>query len=148
MTERYEACVECGKSVLVSPQTPLVGEFQGRCNECLEALRVCGGCGQYIPLHEGISGDMCDMCWQAVEEQAMYYEVSVLVEGALSEDRDFDGWRQAWAYISSVRDAAPRHGKLTEVFVLEHQHAPQEECECGQYLTSHNPDYVWNEDAQ
>jgi hypothetical protein len=67
------------------------------------------------------------------------------LNGAVEEDTTWYHETLWLDYVSQVRDEARDHGYLTELFVVEHEHAPVAECECVQYLTDHMPVYVWND---
>ncbi len=72
----------------------------------------------------------------------MYLDASVIVDGALEEDSTFHDYLVFEAWLEGVKEDAASHGYLTEVFVVEHDHADleqDEECACVQYLTDHHP---------
>ena len=77
----------------------------------------------------------------------MYTEVSVVVDGALEEEQTFHDYLLLNEYVATIEDDAKSHGYLTQVYIIEHEHADlegDEECVCVQYLTDHHPSYSWN----
>lgn len=80
----------------------------------------------------------------ADEEAEGYVQVSVLVGGALVEERDLPPEEVA-EYRRQVGRQAVRVGLHTEVFLIPHPHpATEEECACVQFLQDHHPADVWN----
>lgn len=79
----------------------------------------------------------------------MYDQVSVVVDGALESEEIFTDYLLESEYIRSVAEDALGDGYETEVYVIEHDHSPDdEECACVQYLTDHHPRYVFPRDAE
>jgi hypothetical protein len=79
-----------------------------------------------------------DLSWKAGETAVRtFLEASVVVDGALADEREFDDGGDLDAWVDAVgREAtAP-----TEVYVLQHTHPDDyDECLCAQYATSHRP---------
>ncbi|PZR66789.1 MAG: hypothetical protein DLM66_12875 [Candidatus Dormiibacter spiritus] len=74
-----------------------------------------------------------------------YADVSVVVNGALDEERTFTDQLLLDDYVAQVGEEAGGDGYPTEVFVVWHEHDPDvEECECAQFLTNHHPYAAWN----
>lgn len=86
------------------------------------------------------------------EDMDGYYDVSVIVEGALDDDRVFGGLGGSLddgpsleEYVAQVSRKAEADGLETEVYVRYHGHELEiEECSCAQYETDHFPKYHWN----
>jgi hypothetical protein len=75
----------------------------------------------------------------------MYFDVSVIVNGALEETAEFYDYLVFEDWLESLKSDAESHGYLTEVYVIEHDHSPAvEDCVCVQYLTDHHPAHVFN----
>ncbi len=70
-----------------------------------------------------------------------YISAELVVGGAHMEGIEFPDGEGFEEWLSGVqRDAADDpSGELTEVYVTEHSHAPEYECECAQYLLDHKP---------
>jgi hypothetical protein len=97
-------------------------------------------------------------------EPQEYDEVSVVVDGVLEQVVCFDasqrviasdyGMTQAdgtqWTdFLDGIEATASQSGLRYEVFILSHGHPMDigdEECACAQYVTDHNPNYVFNDD--
>lgn len=60
-------------------------------------------------------------------------EAILLHEGALEEERVFHSQEALDAWCDQVLEAGG------EVYVIEHNHPLEEECECVQYLQDHRP---------
>lgn len=74
-----------------------------------------------------------------------FWDVSVIVEGALDASETFESSDGMEDYIARQEQAAKKDGLWTEVFVQYHGHPmAEEECACAQYETDHHPDYEWN----
>jgi hypothetical protein len=78
----------------------------------------------------------------------MYAEVTVIVDGALDQEATFTDYLLQEQFVDGVREDAEADGYPTEVFVIEHEHAPGAECECVQYVTDHHPRYAWNQEVK
>lgn len=73
-----------------------------------------------------------------------FYEVTLIVEGAMDETKLLDSETQIDDYVAGLRQ---EHNRISaesvwEVYVLKHEHSPMVECECGQYLADHHPTYT------
>ncbi len=69
-----------------------------------------------------------------------FLEASVVVDGALADEREFaDG--EEFGDLDAWVDAVRREATVpTEVYVLRHwHHEDYDECLCAQYATSHRP---------
>jgi hypothetical protein len=73
-----------------------------------------------------------------------YADVTVIVEGAVEEDSIFTDEVRLRKYIGQIEEQAKGDGYHTEVFILRHEHSPDVECECAQYVTDGRPAYEWN----
>lgn len=91
-----------------------------------------------------------------------YYDVSLVVDGALDEDRELPSDDALEQYMDKVRVQARAQADdartiraahddepnvwpnvpTWELYVLWHDHAPELECECVQYVQSHKPALV------
>lgn len=88
-----------------------------------------------------------------------YYDVDVIVEGALDESRTFveydDGTTQEFggrlgstldAWLNGLEAEAEKAGVVLGVYELFHGHELEaEDCECAQYVTDNNPTYVFGQ---
>ena len=70
-----------------------------------------------------------------------YDDVSVVVDGALEEERTIHDYLLLEEYVAAVKDDAIGHGYPTQIYVLHHEHnySPDHDCECVQYVTDHLP---------
>lgn len=68
-----------------------------------------------------------------------YTEITVIVGGAVDEDRVFttEETQDMDAYLARIK-CEDFSGELAEIFRLYHSHE-QGECECAQYVTDHAP---------
>ena len=73
-----------------------------------------------------------------------YADVSVIVDGALEEERTFHDETLMNDYLRQIKDEAAADGIRTEVYVLWHEHDDMDECECIQYVTDHHPYAVYD----
>ena len=80
-----------------------------------------------------------------------YWQVTVIVEGAIDCEVELVSDEALDAFIDEVKDAATEDGKPTEVYTLWHNHAPLTseddasfEDVCIQYATDLRPVFVWN----
>jgi hypothetical protein len=89
-----------------------------------------------------------------------YYDVTVVIEGAVDEDATFPetdegmiGMDQMidslriWAKQDKINGiaSAEQVNPWVQIFTLYHAHPlSDEECSCAQYVTDHHPEYEWN----
>lgn len=73
-----------------------------------------------------------------------YYQVDVIVEGALDDSFEFKSRERVEQLAKTVGEAADADGLATEIFVLYHPHNPGPECHCIQEAQDHHPEYSWN----
>lgn len=77
-----------------------------------------------------------------------YWQVSVICEGALDEDRQLTD-AQLQPFVDSIEEWANAHpDKDVEIYTLFHDHARGRECECIQYVTDHHPAHAWGPNAR
>lgn len=73
-----------------------------------------------------------------------YKEISVLVGGALDQteifsyDDIFEVVR-LYGFIADTQKAAEDTDERVELFEMSHDHEPDVDCECIQYVTDHKP---------
>ena len=77
----------------------------------------------------------------------MYTQVDVICEGALEESETFTDYLLLNKYLANLKTEALEDGVTLEVYILEHEHALDIECNCAQYVTDHNPNYVLGDGA-
>lgn len=76
-----------------------------------------------------------------------FYELSVIVEGALAIGEYVLTAGDLAARIEDVATDAHADGLETDVYILWHEHGPSvEDCTCVQYLTDHHPAYSFPAD--
>lgn len=74
----------------------------------------------------------------------MYSEVTTVVAGA-EEDREiFTDYAYEDHYLTDLENDAESTGYRIEVYRTEHDHHPDTDCECAQYVTDHRPFRVFN----
>ena len=76
-----------------------------------------------------------------------YATLTIVVEGALESETDYFDYALLEAAIRDVADEAKADGYETQVYVLEHAHAPDADCECVQFLADLRPTYTFPQDA-
>lgn len=89
-------------------------------------------------------------------DERCYDEVTVVVEGAVSDSINFDlngveidGDRVLDDLLAALEGDATSQNLWIEVFVLEHPHpVDTEECECAQFVTDGHPNYSWGKPAE
>jgi len=77
----------------------------------------------------------------------MYTQVDVICEGALEESETFTDYLLLDEYLANLKTEAIGDGATLEVYILEHEHALDIECNCAQYVTDHRPSYVLGDSA-
>lgn len=72
-----------------------------------------------------------------------YTAVSVVVEGAVDDDRTFldDDPGAFDVFIDKLRGEQAENGLNYAVYVLHHDHDEDIECSCIEYLQDHRPTY-------
>ena len=87
----------------------------------------------WITLPGAMSPDECG------PQPSAWAEASVVVEGALNELARFtdEALMQDWAR-QRISECEAKHLEA-RVYVLYHDHKPDVDCECVQYLTDHQP---------
>lgn len=70
----------------------------------------------------------------------MYADVTVVVEGAVEEDRRFFDSALLQEFIEELRREQQDSG-YNFAIVLEHDHDPTADCSCVEYLQDHRPTY-------
>lgn len=76
---------------------------------------------------------------------AEYWQVDVIVDGALDSMDECETWAEVEAIIAKVEADAAEDGLLTEVYLLHHGHENDgEECACASYTTDHYPYVTFN----
>jgi hypothetical protein len=74
-----------------------------------------------------------------------YADVTVIVDGALEEQQSFTDYLLQNEYIEQIKAEALGDGYPTEIYVLEHDHDPNDDyCACAQYRTDHHPYWSHN----
>jgi hypothetical protein len=74
-----------------------------------------------------------------------YYQVDVIVEGALDDSFEFSKETQVRTLAKNLGVQCAHDGLATEMYVLYHSHAPTAlECHCIQDAQDHHPEYSWN----
>lgn len=72
-----------------------------------------------------------------------YWQVSVICEGALDEDRELSDIAYP-LFLADVEGWANAHSDLdVEVYAIWHEHRRGVDCECIQYVTDHHPAAAW-----
>jgi hypothetical protein len=74
----------------------------------------------------------------------IYADVSVIVNGALEEERTFHDETLMNDYLGQIEDEAKGDGIRTEIYVLWHEHDDMDGCACIQYATDHHPYAVYD----
>lgn len=73
-----------------------------------------------------------------------YKEISVLVGGALEQTEIFSyddilEVAKCYGFIAETQKEALESSERVELFEMTHEHEPDVDCECAQYVTDHNP---------
>ena len=72
-----------------------------------------------------------------------YIEAWIIADGGLDEERTFIGEKAESEYVDWAESVmAEDHDCSIEIFRIDHEHSPNIDCECVQYLTDHSPDYT------
>ena len=69
----------------------------------------------------------------------MYADVFLVIEGALDEQSTFKDECALNDYIRTLQDEHKTEGWNGALYVLWHEHDPQPDCGCSEYLTDHRP---------
>ena len=73
-----------------------------------------------------------------------YYEVTVIVEGAVDRSETIETERVVNLFIDEVENEAKLDGKETDVFIQFHDHSLSvDDCVCAQYKLSGKADYTF-----
>ena len=78
-----------------------------------------------------------------------YDEVSVIIDGALDEERTFtlpDQLPDEEAFLAELKREADSAGFTADIYLTYHPHAPAD-CECSQFATDHSPAYTYGPQA-
>jgi hypothetical protein len=82
-----------------------------------------------------------------------YYDIEVIIEGALDESRTFwdtrEGRLAKATFLGNLERQAKSESFTAEVFELFHDHESSvgleiDDCSCAQYVLDHHPTYVFN----
>lgn len=78
-----------------------------------------------------------------------YYEVEIVVDGALDSMEEFESYESAVRYADENAVALTGNSDDWQIYILPHAHGmgDGDECDCRQYDTDHHPDYS-SEDAE
>lgn len=74
----------------------------------------------------------------------MYADAWLVVAGAEEENRQFTDETLLNEWLGAVEAGAESDGYRAEVYMLWHEHDPNVECECAQYVTDHKPYRTFN----
>ena len=74
----------------------------------------------------------------------MYAELTVIVNGAVEEEATFTDETLVTEFLNDLEREAEGDGVRTEVHRLDHDHAPEVDCDCAQYATDHRPYRVFD----
>ena len=68
-----------------------------------------------------------------------YWTVTVSVGGAIETEEQFESEADLREFVQHLRSAALDDGITTDLYILEHNHEPFEDCQCVQFLQDLRP---------
>lgn len=77
------------------------------------------------------------------EQIGFYITATVIVDGALETEVELLSFEELQTFITEAALASV-DGLPTEVYALFHDHVPDSECVCLQYLQDHGPHCTFN----